>query len=147
MVRAPSGYTAFWRLSGAYAVTVFSFASSLYCTTGTDFAVLCCRCSICCCCCCNNLFLGCYMATRPRCASCRRLWSCALVAWIASGWDGHGVMPTPPRCYFNTSHMWMTDFTAVSGSNTIRSGPCLTVIEYGEQQGISLAHCRTTTLQ
>ena len=68
-------YTAFWRLSGAYAVTIFSFASRLYCQnkTGTDFAVLCCRCSICCCCCCNNLFLGCYMATRPRRASCPRL--------------------------------------------------------------------------
>ena len=68
-------YTAFWRLSGAYAVTIFSFASSLYCQnkTGTDFAVLYCRCSICCCCCCNNLFLGCYMATRPRRASCPRL--------------------------------------------------------------------------
>ncbi len=35
--------------------------------------LLCCRCSICCCCYCNNLFLGCYMATRPRRASCPRL--------------------------------------------------------------------------
>ena len=53
--------------------------------SGTDCEVFRCRCSICCCCCCNNLFLGCYMATRPRRASCPRLWSCALAAWTASG--------------------------------------------------------------
>ena len=35
--------------------------------------LLCCRCSTCCCCSCNNLFLGCYMATRPCRALCPRL--------------------------------------------------------------------------
>ena len=35
--------------------------------------LLCCRCSTCCCCLCNNMFLGCYMATRPRRAFCPHL--------------------------------------------------------------------------
>jgi len=61
---------------GTCQVQTLSPASALYhvsTATGADFKLLCCRCSICCCCCCNNLFLGCYMATRPRRASCPRL--------------------------------------------------------------------------
>jgi len=66
-------FTASWHLSGAYDLSIFSIivlsllhqVLTLKCLLQMQHLLLLPLC--------NNLFLGCYMATRPRRASCPRL--------------------------------------------------------------------------